>query len=139
MLDGYNNEDVDAANPGDTMSLAPEVRTRSAIERVLRSQRKYAYLKLRQSQIGLTIPEAFVRGIRHIGYRSNVDAIAELIDNSIEAYSLRVDLVFGYDESISLKKPSRLAVIDDGHGMTPEMLRLALCGGQHRTAFYNYF
>ena len=115
------------------MILTHDVRARGAIERVLSSQRKYADLRLRQSQIGLTIPEAFVRGIRHIGYRSNNDAIAELIDNSIQAYSLRVDLVFGYDESASLKKPSRLAVVDDGHGMAPEMLRLAMMwGGTHR-------
>lgn len=115
------------------MSLTHDVRARGAIERVLSSQRNYADLKLRQSQIGLTIPEPFVRGIRHIGYRSNSDAIAELIDNSIQAYSLRVDLVFGYDETASLKKPSRLAIIDDGHGMAPEMLRLAMMwGGTHR-------
>ena len=100
---------------------------------VLSAQRKYADAKHRQSQIGLTIPEAFVRGIRHIGYRSNVDAIAELVDNSIQAYSLRVDLLFDYDKSVLLKKPSRLAVIDDGHGMAPEMLRLAMMwGGTHR-------
>ncbi|MBA3448402.1 MAG: ATP-binding protein [Pseudaminobacter sp.] len=83
--------------------------------------------------MGVTIPEAFVRGIRYIGYRSNVDAIAELIDNSIQALSRRVDVVFGYDESMSLKKPSQLAVIDDGHGMAPDMLRLAMMwGGTHR-------
>lgn len=105
----------------------------NAAETVLMAQRKYADLKHRQSQFGLTIPEAFVRGIRHIGYRSNVDAIAELIDNSIQAYSQRVDLVFGYDESVSLKKPFQLAVVDDGHGMAPEMLRLAMMwGGTHR-------
>ncbi|ESY17002.1 hypothetical protein X749_31425 [Mesorhizobium sp. LNJC391B00] len=105
----------------------------SAIELVLSAQRKYADRKFRQSQTGLTIPEAFVRGIRHVGYRSNMDAIAELIDNAIQAHSRRVDLVFGYHESVSLKKPSQLAVIDDGHGMAPEMLRLAMMwGGTHR-------
>jgi hypothetical protein len=128
-----NGCDEYAAANGCTMSLAHEVRARSTIERVLSAQRRYAKQKLRQSQIGLTIPEAFVRGIRHIGYRSSVDAIAELIDNSIQAYSLRVDLVFGYDESVSLKKASRLAIVDDGHGMAPEMLRVAMMwGGTHR-------
>ncbi|CAN7216391.1 ATP-binding protein [Mesorhizobium sp. LjNodule214] len=105
----------------------------SGVETVLRAQRKYADLKHWESQIGLTIPEAFVRGIRHIGYRRNVDAIAELIDNSIQAYSQRVDLVFGYDEGVSLKKPTQIAVIDDGHGMASEMLKLAMMwGGTHR-------
>lgn len=108
-------------------------RGKCAVETVLLAQREYADLSHCQSQIGLTLPEAFVRGIRQIGYRSNVDAIAELIDNSIQAYATRVDLVFGYDKSVSLKKPSQLAVIDDGHGMMPEMLRLAMMwGGTHR-------
>ncbi|MFQ6180347.1 ATP-binding protein [Sinorhizobium meliloti] len=81
----------------------------------------------------MTLDEAFVRGIRHIGYRSNLHAFAELIDNSIQAYAQRVDLVFGYDEESSLKKPNRIAVVDDGHGMPSTMLRLAMMwGGTHR-------
>lgn len=105
----------------------------SVVESVLSAQGKYAHLKRHEGQVGLAIPEAFVRGVRHIGYRSHADALAELIDNSIQSYSQRVDVVFGYDQSVSLKKPSQLAVIDDGHGMTPDMLRLAMMwGGTHR-------
>lgn len=74
-----------------------------------------------------------MRGIRHIGYRSIVEAIAELIDNSIQAYSERVDLVFGYDGGTSSKKPRQLAIVDDGHGMAADMMRLAMMwGGTHR-------
>ncbi len=99
---------------------------------IITSQRGYAKLKSRRGKLGLTVPEAFVRGIRHIGYRSNVEAIAELIDNSIQAYSERVDLVFGYDQGSS-KKPRQLAIVDDGHGMPASMLRLAMMwGGTHR-------
>lgn len=84
-------------------------------------------------ELGLVVPEAFVRGIRHIGYKSNVEAFAELIDNSIQAYSERIDLVFGYGDDGSTSKPQQLAVIDDGHGMDPGMLRLAMMwGGTHR-------
>ena len=97
------------------------------------AQGKYAAMRSNGGKLGLTVPEAFVRGIRHIGYRSNVEAIAELIDNSIQAYSERIDLVFGYDGSTSLKKPRQLAVVDDGHGMTGDMMRLAMMwGGTHR-------
>lgn len=79
------------------------------------------------------VPEAFVRGIRDIGYRSNGDAIAELIDNSLQAYASRVDVLFGYDGTNSNKKPMQLAVVDNGHGMEPDMIRMAVMwGGTHR-------
>lgn len=99
---------------------------------IIASQRDYAELRAGRGKLGLMVPEAFVRGIRHIGYRSNVEAIAELIDNSIQAYSERIDIVFGYENGAS-RKPRQLAVVDDGHGMPPSMLRLAMMwGGTHR-------
>ena len=83
--------------------------------------------------LGLVVPVAFVRGIRHIGYKSNIEALAELVDNSIQAYAERIDLVLGYPYRGSSAKPDQLAVIDDGHGMGPEMLRFAMMwGGTHR-------
>lgn len=79
------------------------------------------------------MPDAFVRGIRHLGYRSNVEAIAELVDNAIQAYAEHVDIVFGYEGTESQKKPTQIAVLDDGHGMTPDMIQLAMMwGGTHR-------
>ena len=79
------------------------------------------------------VPEAFVRGIRDLGYRSNGDAVAELIDNALQASADRIDVLFGYDGSTSNKKPAQLAVIDNGHGMEPDMIRMAVMwGGTHR-------
>ncbi len=112
-----------------TTLFKQDARARSAIA----AQGKYAAARSGGGKLGLTVPEAFVRGIRHIGYRSNVEAIAELIDNSIQAYAERIDLVFGYDGSTSSKKPRQLAIVDDGHGMAAEMMRLAMMwGGTHR-------
>lgn len=112
-----------------TTFFKQDARARSAIA----AQGKYAATRSGGRKLGLTVPEAFVRGIRHIGYRSNVEAIAELIDNSIQAYAERIDLVFGYDGSTSSKKPSQLAIVDDGHGMAADMMRLAMMwGGTHR-------
>lgn len=101
---------------------------------ILSRQREYVDKgKQREVELGLVVPEAFVRGIRHIGYKSNVEALAELIDNSIQAYAERIDLVLGYATGGSSVKPKQLAVIDDGHGMDPGMLRLAMMwGGTHR-------
>ena len=77
--------------------------------------------------------EAFVHGMRDIGYKDNASAINELIDNSIEAGAENVLVHFGYGVK-SNAKPEMLAVIDDGHGMSQEMIRAAaLWGGGHRT------
>lgn len=85
------------------------------------------------AKLGLVVPEAFVRGIRDLGYRSNGDALAELIDNAFQAYADRVDVVFGFAGGGSQKKPAQIAVIDNGHGMEPDMIRMAVMwGGTHR-------
>ena len=100
---------------------------------VLAAQRAYARQNGGRSKFGLMVPEAFVRGIRDLGYRSNGDAVAELIDNAIQAYADRVDVLFGYDGTTSNKKPVQLAIVDNGHGMEPDMIRMAVMwGGTHR-------
>lgn len=105
----------------------------AGISSVLAAQRAYAEARRERSKYGLMVPEAFVRGIRDLGYRSNGDAIAELIDNALQAFADRVDIVFGYDGTTSSKKPVQLAVIDNGHGMEADMIRMAVMwGGTHR-------
>lgn len=100
---------------------------------VLAAQRAYTERLGSRIKFGLLVPEAFVRGIRDLGYRRNGDAIAEFIDNSLQAGAERIDIAFGYDGSQSLKKPTQLAAIDDGHGMEPTMIRMAVMwGGTHR-------
>jgi hypothetical protein len=100
---------------------------------VLAAQREYVRDRGSRSNFGLMVPEAFVRGIRDLGYRSNGDAIAEFIDNALQAFADRVDICFGYGGSSSTKKPMQLAVIDNGHGMEPAMIRMAVMwGGTHR-------
>jgi hypothetical protein len=74
----------------------------------------------------LMIGAAFVRGIRDIGYKSTAFALAELADNAIQAGANSIDVIFGFDEGA---KPTRLAVVDDGHGMEPKMVRASLVWG----------
>ena len=108
-------------------------RGQAAIESALAAQRAYAERLTARCQVGLMVPEAFVRGIRDLGYRSNGDAIAELIDNALQALATRVDVAFGYAGTRSSKKPSQLAIIDNGHGLDPGMIRMAVMwGGTHR-------
>lgn len=106
---------------------------RNGSKEALDAQRQYSNASQFDAEPGLVASEAFVRGIRHIGYRSNVEAIAELVDNSIQAYAQRVDLVFGFADERQPTRPIQLAVVDDGHGIRPGMLRLAMMwGGTHR-------
>jgi hypothetical protein len=100
---------------------------------IIAAQRAYSKAGAGPAKFGLIVPEAFVRGIRDLGYRSNADAIAELIDNSLQAGADRIDVAFGYEGAASAKKPAQLAVIDNGHGMEPSMIRMAVMwGGTHR-------
>lgn len=88
----------------------------------------------------LMIGAAFVRGMRDIGYKSTAFALAELIDNAIQASATTVDVVFGFQKG---SKPSQIAIIDDGHGMTPKMVRASLIWGagtrgENRNGFGKY-
>ena len=72
------------------------------------------------------VGDAFVRGMRDIGYKSTPYALAELIDNAIQASATG-----STSSSASTPAPSRpsIAVIDDGYGMEPKMVRAALVWG----------
>ena len=99
----------------------------------LQLQSRYAEsISLADFDFSLMIADAFVRGIRDLGYKHTGTALDELVDNSIQSEATEVHVAFGY-ESTSDKKPVRLAVIDNGHGMVPAMLRLSVIwGGTHR-------
>lgn len=74
----------------------------------------------------IIVGDAFVRGMRDIGYKSMSYAVAELVDNAVQAAASRIDLVFGFDSGA---KPTQIAVIDDGYGMKPQMVRASLMWG----------
>lgn len=93
-------------------------------------QRDYVR-SLRGKTVDLIVAPTFLRGIRRSGFLSSATALFELVDNSLEARASSVHVIFGFGESAS--KPDALAVLDDGHGMEPAMLRVALAwGGTHR-------
>ncbi len=101
----------------------------------LMAQREYVK-RLEQDgfEFGLVFENAFLRGMRDIGYKSTASALNELIDNSIQAEATAVHVLMGYEpNNRSQKKPDFLAVIDNGHGMDPTMIRASvLWGGSHR-------
>lgn len=98
--------------------------------------------KLESEQFGwdLMLGGAFVRGMRDIGYKNTAFAMAELLDNAIQAGAKKVDVAFGFEDG---NKPTQVAVIDDGHGMEPGMVRASLIWGagtraENREGFGKY-
>jgi Histidine kinase-, DNA gyrase B-, and HSP90-like ATPase len=75
---------------------------------------------------------SFIEATRDTGYKSTGAAIAELIDNSLEAQAKRVDVSI-QEVTIDGKAELNIRVTDDGEGMCPDVLRVALqFGGSTR-------
>ncbi len=83
---------------------------------------------------GIVVAKAFLDGMRKIGYKNTAYALFESIDNSIQAEATNINIVFDWDKGKSgNKEPDRIAIVDNGHGMDPRMIRIAaLWGGSDR-------
>lgn len=105
----------------------------STIDQDLQAQRDYAQAKEQlKFEYDVVVGDAFVRGIRDLGYRDSARAIDELVDNAIQAGADKIVVGFGFSDD-SDSKPTKIAVVDNGHGMDPPMLRLSVIwGGTHR-------
>ncbi len=106
-----------------------------ALEDDLKQQHQYVEREGRaEHAFELVAPEAFVQSIRDLGYKSTYTALDELIDNSIQANATLIDVFLAYtSQNKSQKKPDYVVVADNGHGMEPDMMRLAVkWGGTHR-------
>jgi hypothetical protein len=99
----------------------------------LESQHAYVEQISREGERGYALIAAntFVQGMRDSGYKSTATAIDEFGDNSYQSGANRVDVV--YSTTDKGQTIDAIAVIDDGHGMEPGMIRAAvLWGGTHR-------
>ncbi len=71
-----------------------------------------------------------VKAMRDSGYKNTAYALAELIDNSVQAGADSVEVIC-IEEKQQIKERTRrriqaIAILDNGEGMSPEILRLAL-------------
>ena len=87
---------------------------------------------------GLFEPLAAALALRDTPYNSTAHALAEIVDNSIDARARDVDvLIMNLRETTpsgqSVRVVRGLAVIDNGHGMSPEVLVQALVVGGRPT------
>ena len=114
------------------------------IDNIERQKKYVGQQKAKGSGLGIVFADAFLRGMRDIGYKSPAWALAEEVDNSFQAGATRVSIQFGFNEDNKSKaKPDMLAIIDDGNGMIAEMIGYAVRWGGtdregDRTGFGRY-
>lgn len=94
-------------------------------------QRKYVEAQQSKSKgMGVVFADAFLRGMRDIGYKNPAWAISELVDNSMQAAATSVSIRFGFEADNKAKsKPDQIAICDNGNGMIPEMISYAVRWG----------
>ncbi len=71
-----------------------------------------------------------IEAMRDNGYKNTAYAIAELIDNSIEADASKVELMCAEQEEVVRKRKMtricKIGLLDNGEGMSPEVMKMAL-------------
>ena len=75
-------------------------------------------------------PELAVKAMRDSGYKNTAYALAELIDNSVQANANSVEAIcleeYQQVNERSRRRLKAIGILDNGEGMTPDTLRLAL-------------
>ena len=80
----------------------------------------------------LVVPHHFIQATRDTGYRSLAFALAELVDNSLDAQAKSIDISIT-EEKRARKREITIAVLDDGTGMDKASLWRSLrFGGSER-------
>lgn len=107
--------------------------TKTTVMNIDTIERQKQYVeRLRKSGhgLGIVFADAFLRGMRDLGYKNPAWALAEQIDNSFQAAADTVAIRIGYDKSNkSQVKPDQIAICDNGNGMIPEMISYAVRWG----------
>ena len=75
-------------------------------------------------------PELAVKAMRDSGYKNTAYALAELIDNSVQANATSVEVIcieaWRQVHARSSRRIQEIGILDNGDGMSPEILRMAL-------------
>ncbi|HEY1694670.1 MAG TPA: ATP-binding protein [Polyangiaceae bacterium] len=111
------------------------------IDTIDRQQRYVEEQRKKGKGLGVVFADAFLRGMRDIGYKNPAWAMCEQIDNAFQAGSSIVSVRFGYGADTSGKtKPDAIAICDNGTGMIPPMISFAVrWGGTDREGDRNGF
>ena len=81
----------------------------------------------------LVSPANFIRATRDAGYRNLANAVAELVDNSLQADATRIEVFVQESRNSSGRRSISIGVLDNGSGMDADTLHTALqFGGSER-------
>jgi hypothetical protein len=108
--------------------------------------RQVEYIKEQKKKskgLGIVFADAFLRGMRDLGYKNPAWAVAEIIDNSIQAAATVVSITILPESDDPSARPQMIAIGDNGNGMIPEMIGYAVRWGGttregDRTGFGRY-
>ena len=78
---------------------------------------------------GVVFAEAFIRGMRDLGYKDPAWALAEMIDNSFQAGATTVSIRLAHLKNTETPKGDVIVICDNGIGMIPGMLSYAVRWG----------
>ncbi|HEU4403959.1 MAG TPA: ATP-binding protein [Polyangiaceae bacterium] len=94
-------------------------------------QRRYVDAQKKKGHgLGVVFADAFLRGMRDLGYKNPAWALAEELDNAFQADANVVAIRFGFEPGNKTRvKPDVVAVCDNGNGMIPEMISYAVRWG----------
>lgn len=130
QITDHLRDDDNNANP---QSITSETKMKTPILDMDTNERQRRYVEAQKSKgdgLGVVFQKAFITGMRDIGYKNPAWALAELIDNSIQASATKIEVRFGFDPKNKTRaKPDQIALIDDGAGMIPEMISYAVRWG----------
>ncbi|MBK8002397.1 MAG: ATP-binding protein [Gemmatimonadetes bacterium] len=100
------------------------------IETIDRQRRYVQEQKEKGNGLGVVFADAFLRGMRDLGYKNPAWALAEMMDNAFQAAAGSVAIRFGFERGNKTEvKPDFVAICDDGNGMIPEMIGYAVRWG----------
>ena len=87
---------------------------------------------LKHTDHSIVVVDKFIHATRDSGYKGTASAVAELIDNSLQASARTIRVQIAHSSGTS-EHPLELSVLDDGTGMSRRQLQRALCfGGSSR-------
>lgn len=98
------------------------------IDTIERQKQYVEKQKVNSKGLGVVFADAFLRGMRDLGYKDPAWALSEQMDNALQAGADTVAIRFCYSGT-SKAKPDRIAVCDNGNGMIPEMISFAVRWG----------
>lgn len=104
--------------------------TTMTVETIDRQERYVRDQKKKGPGLGVVFADAFLRGMRDLGYKNPAWSFAEMIDNAVQAAANTIAIRFGFGPgNKSRVKPDLVAICDNGNGMIPEMIGYAVRWG----------